>query len=445
MTERIRILLHYLRARWNQQRFPDRQALETWQEKQVQKLLQRILPVSGFYRNHFSGYAIEQWKQVPPVEKSELMAHFDDWNTIGVSLDQAMQVALQSEESRDFSPMIGSVAVGLSSGTSGNRGLFLVSASERQAWSGAMIAKILPDCWKRPERIALFLRANNNLYQALDEGGRVRFRYFDLLAPLETHLSTLDQYRPTVLVGPPSLLRMLADAQHEMRIHLQPKKIVSVAEVLEPLDAAWIGEVFGQTVHQVYQCTEGFLATTCPLGTLHLNEDLVVFEKEYLDKASGKFVPIITDFNRYTQPVLRYRLNDVLTEKQTPCPCGSVFSAIERIEGRCDDLFYFKHLYQDAQVAVFPDFLRRAVMLASPEISEYIIRQVAPEKIEVGLKLSSGTHQTVQDAVQLSLEALFSQQHCQTPEIRFIPYSSETERGKKLRRIQRVFARETHP
>nr|MBT2175989.1 CoF synthetase [Streptococcus mitis] len=97
----------------------------------------------------------------------------------------------------------------------------------------------------------------------------------------------------------------------------------------------FICATFKQTVHQVYQCTEGFLATTCKQGTLHINEDLVHIEKEYLDQEKGIFVPIITDFMRKTQPIIRYRLNDILIEKKTPCSCGSPFLALERIDGRC--------------------------------------------------------------------------------------------------------------
>lgn len=100
------------------------------------------------------------------------------------------------------------------------------------------------------------------------------------------------------------------------------KKIISVAEVLEDIDREFISTIFQQTVHQIYQCTEGFLATTCKHGTLHINEDLVHIEKEYLDQERGIFVPIITDFMRKTQPIIRYRLNDILIEKKQHAPAA---------------------------------------------------------------------------------------------------------------------------
>ncbi len=136
------------------------------------------------------------------------------------------------------------------------------------------------------------------------------------------------------------MLRFLAKSLREGELQISPLKILSVAEVLDPMDEQFIQETFEQKVHQVYQCTEGFLGCTCEHGTIHINEELLIMEKEYLD--DHKFIPIITDFSRKAQPILRYRLNDILTERTSPCPCGSPMLAIEKIEGRSDDIFYFQ-------------------------------------------------------------------------------------------------------
>ena len=42
---------------------------------------------------------------------------------------------------------------------------------------------------------------------------------------------------------------------------------------------------------------------------LHLNEDIIFVEKQYLD--GRRFYPVITDFKRTSQPVYRYQLNDI--------------------------------------------------------------------------------------------------------------------------------------
>ena len=80
-----------------------------------------VLSKSPKYR-HRKGQALDAFSV---QEKLEFMRDFDQINTRGLTLDEAMEVAVQSEQSRDFAPTLNGVTVGLSSGTSGNRGLFL--------------------------------------------------------------------------------------------------------------------------------------------------------------------------------------------------------------------------------------------------------------------------------------------------------------------------------
>ena len=97
-----------------------------------------------------------------------------------------------------------------------------------------------------------------------------------------------------VLIAPPSILRYLADR----KISLDARKIISVAEVLTPLDREAIEQHFQCTVHQLYTSTEGEIAATCEHGTLHLNEEIMVIQKEWIDDEQTMFHPIISDFKR---------------------------------------------------------------------------------------------------------------------------------------------------
>src|SRR5699024_7869763 len=106
-----------------------------------------------------------------------------------------------AERSRDFAPTIGDITVGLSSGTSGNRSLFLVSPAERYSWAGTMLAKILPDNILARHRSALCFRANSNLYSSVTSR-RFQFGFFDLLESLDRLTQKLSTFQPTLLVGP---------------------------------------------------------------------------------------------------------------------------------------------------------------------------------------------------------------------------------------------------
>jgi len=426
----------YIRTRMRG-RIRSRDQLLQWQEKQIVRHIARVRALSAYYRELWQGLPDEQWRSFPVIDKSDMMTHFDRLNTIGIRKDEAMNAAFRAEQTRDFRPEIGSVTVGLSSGTSGNRGLFLVSERERLAWAGTVLAKLLPGAFARRERVAFFLRANSNLYQSVNQG-RLQFVYFDLLAPADKLIARMNDYRPTVVVAPPSMLRIIGEAHRSGSMNVRPNRLISVAEVLDPLDRLYIEESFIRPVHQVYQCTEGFLAATCEHGTLHLNEDIVHIEKEVVDAELGKFVPIITDFSRITQPIIRYRLNDILTERRESCPCGSPYTAIESIDGRCDDLFYIPAADDPARfIPIFPDFISRTVIRASEHIEEYEVEQLAADHVRISLRVEAVYKQLTERTVEGMMQELCRQAGCVPIRIDFAPYANE--RGdRKLRRVRRT-------
>jgi putative adenylate-forming enzyme len=312
------------------------------------------------------------------MDKAIMMQNFDQMNTARLKLDELLACALQAERTRDFRPVVDGYSVGLSSGTSGSRAVFVVSPAERAQWAGAMLARLLPRGLFAGERVALFLRANNNLYTSI-RNPWVSFEFFDLLTPLEEHFKRLGRYAPTIVVGPAQVLRNLALAKQEGRIDVHPRKVISGAEVLESFDKALLKQVFGD-VGEVYQATEGFLASTCPHGTLHLNEAHVHVEPQWID--ATRFVPIITDFSRVTQPIVRYRLDDILVKDAAPCRCGSHEMALERIEGRCDDMLRLPGIGGQS-IDVIADGISRAIAQTLPLAADYRLIQTADAALEL--------------------------------------------------------------
>jgi putative adenylate-forming enzyme len=432
------IVVEYLRTKYLR-KFSTREQLLQWQDRQVRKFLEYVLPRSQFYRDYYRDWELNNWQNLPIIDKSIWMENFDRINTVGIRKEKAFELALQAEKERNFTPTINGITVGLSSGTSGNRGLFLLSDREREMWAGSILAKALPGSLIERQKIAFFLRANSNLYETIG-GQRLQFKYFDLLNSLSDSINTLNEYQPNILIAPPSMLRLLAEAQKTKYLKISPLKIVSVAEVLDPLDEMEISRIFSKIVHQIYQCTEGFLGYTCQYGTLHLNEDIAIVQKEYLDQNSGKFMPIITDFRRCTQPIVRYRLDDILTESQEKCACGSILMAIASIEGRKDDIFYFPSDTEDKLVPIFPDFIRRAIITTAEEIEEYMVCQLNPNLIELYLKIPSYVSDEVKIRLETSLKELIFKFGCQVPNIVYKEYIGKGQQLQKLRRVQRQFS-----
>jgi len=365
-------LWHYFRAR--RLIFADRAALEAHQAKRLTVFARRVLARSPYFRR-FSRQPIAAW---PLMDKALMMAQFDQMNTSGLQRDTLLACAQRSETERDFTPKIGKYSVGLSSGTSGQRGIFVVGPREQQVWAGGMLAKMLPDGLFAGERVALFLRADNNLYQSVNNRW-LSLEFYDLFAPFSAQLPRLEQQAPTLIVAPAQVLRALALAVLNKQIVLNVKKVISVAEVLEEQDRRLLAQVF-PTVGEVYQATEGFLAATCAHGTLHLNEEFLHIEPQWLDE--HRFTPLITDFTRSTQPIVRYRLDDVLVRRPEPCPCGQPTMALARIEGRRDDQLVLPDRQQRLKV-IFADLCSRAIANALPLTSDYRLIQHARRRLQL--------------------------------------------------------------
>jgi putative adenylate-forming enzyme len=392
---RLAILWHYTRARQRTVAWPDRAALERWQEARVRRHLQAIASRSPYFGRLARRTDVTLWRHWPTSDKALMMGHFDEWNTAGVRLEDAWPLAVEAERTRDFSRTLNGLTVGFSSGTSGSRGLFLASASERGLWAGMLLARVLRGTLLHRHRAALFLRADSPLYRTLGSR-RFQFEFFDLLQPLDHHRRRLSELRPTVLAAPPGVLTRLAAWPEAERLLAPPGILVSVADVLDAADRARTEEAFGCPVGQIYQATEGFLAATCPEGRLHWNEDAVVIEKEWLggdgresDGSRGegrRYTPIITDFRRLTQPIVRYRLDDVIVaDDGTPCPCGSPFETFGEIEGRHDDALRLPRADGAGEVLVFPDFVRRAVAMGVPPGIDYTVRQTSSSRWSIAL------------------------------------------------------------
>jgi len=426
MRERLAVVWYYIRARYLQH-FRTRKALRSYQKQRVLRQLAYFKEHSPYFKG-ISVHSFEDFRKLPLMNKAFMMEHFNALNCVGIDRDEALSLAIDGEKQREFSEKLGGISVGLSSGTSGARGLFLVSDRERALWAGTVLAKFLPKGKIFGHRIAFFLRADNNLYETIDSK-LIRFRYFDLLRDMGENLSELADYRPTLLVAPPSALLCIARAMERGELRIKPEKVISVAEVLRAEDAAYLKAQFGLSViHQAYQCTEGFLGYVCECGNFHLNEELVLIEREYLDET--RFVPIVTDFTRQSQPIVRYRLNDILVEKRGHCPCGNPATMIRYIEGREDDVFYFAGIRQK-EVAVFPDFISRCVIYAEG-VKNYKVVQDGSAHVTVYLERESSatSAQIRREFARLAGKMKF---HC--PEIAFAPYVPDFQR--KMKRVER--------
>ncbi len=426
MSEKIKVVKNFITLRYFR-KFKTREKLEKYQKKMLLKQMKHIKANSEYFKD-IKADSLEDFKELPLMNKKIMMDNFNKLNCVGIDRDKALEIAINGEKSRNFDEKLNNISVGLSSGTSGARGLFIISDEERALWAGGVLAKFLPRKDIFGHKIAFFLRADNNLYETIDSKA-IKFRYFDIMKDMKENIKELQEYQPTIVVAPPSVLLLIAEAQEKKEINVKPVKIISVAEVLTDEDEEYFKKVFNlKIIHQAYQCTEGFLGYKCECGSFHINEDVIYVEKEYID--DKRFVPIITDFLRKSQPIIRYRLNDILVEDDKKCPCGSATMVIKKVEGREDDIFMFDGI-DGNEVTVFPDFISRCVIYAQG-IKNYKVVQEDKENITVYL---DNMNEEIEEQIKNEFKRLSERMKFKNPKISFEKY--EFNLSRKMKRVER--------
>lgn len=390
-----------------------RENFERWQAHALRRFLDHDLPRARFY-----GKSPHHLGDLPVTDKATLMDNFERFNINGVSAAEAWKA--QAGDGR-----IGELTVGASTGTSGNRGLFVISEAEKYRWLGTILAKAVPDLIWRRQRVAVVLPQNTGLYESARKSRRIDLGFFDVTRGPESWRSSLEDFAPTVIIAPPKMLRHFAAED----FRLKPQRVFSAAETLDPVDRPVIEEFFRLPLDQIYMATEGLFAVTCRKGGLHLAEDSVFFEFE--PAGDGLVMPLVTAFRRQTQIMARYRMNDLLRLSQTPCRCGSPLRTVDEIVGRMDDAFRLASPH--GQILVTPDILRNAVLKADRRIDDFRLVQTAPHAIELSLapKLADEAATAAHQAVRTLLAARQA-----TASVSLMRKDLPLETGRKLRRVE---------
>ena len=342
---------------------------------------------SPYYRQLRADGWDGQFTSLPLMSKSEMLAHFDAINTAGLRQAELYEFAIRQQKREVSGLYRGQYSVGLSSGTSGTRLPTVLAPGERWQYGSLLFARSgIPAAIRQP-RVLFLLRVNNPAFTEVRFLG-VHMFYSDYTLPPEALVNIINEQRLNVLAGPPSMLRLLARLRDQ--IHAPVQALISYAEVLDDATRDELRSAFDAQVAQIYQGAEGFIASTCRMGNLHLNEDVLYVETiDAGDPLNQARRVVVTDLYRTTLPFIRYQLNDVLEIGGASCPCGSSFRVVGRIHGRADDVFYLRG--KDGQTRyLFPDYVVRSINQASDDVVEFQAIQHATDRIEIRLELKPG-------------------------------------------------------
>jgi phenylacetate-coenzyme A ligase PaaK-like adenylate-forming protein len=285
----------------------------------------------------------------PVLTKSLLMANFNDVVTDPRVTKQVVADFLNhSKDPKER--LFNELTVMHTSGTSGEIGYFLYAPADHARLRAAAMRNreayrsLFPRTRLRPRRIRVaFYGATGGHFAgvtsiaSLQQGVRRLFinaQAFEVNTPLPQVVERINQFRPDMLWGYTTALKMLGEEQRAGRLDIRPAAVAATGEMVTTADMQFLSAAFdGAVASSIYACTEHMmLGISNPgTGTMTLIDDDLVFEF-YEDHS------IITNLYNFTMPLIRYRMSDILRPVSAP---GARRIVIENLVGRTEQLPVF--------------------------------------------------------------------------------------------------------
>lgn len=217
-----------------------------------------------------------------------MMENFNDLNTCGLDLKKVTEYAIEKEIAKDYTGYyLDEYVIGMSSGTSGNKGIYITPRSMTKRLPFVFLARGGIPLKMLPFRILFLLRVFSQGFADIN-APMINLTYRSTMTNPEELIEIINREKINIIMAPPSMLRILMGLKDKIKVKL--KLIVSYAEVLEMEDKEKISKIFDVDIHEIYQASEGQMASTCKHGNLHINEDLV-FVELYDNHQSSKSCP----------------------------------------------------------------------------------------------------------------------------------------------------------
>jgi phenylacetate-CoA ligase len=207
---------------------------------------------------------------------------------------------------------------------------------------------------------------------------------------LDVFLDTIKRNNIEFYIGYPSVLNQLALHAKENKVSLSFKGIISTGEPLTEHLRKTISSQFNCNVLSRYSSLElGVIAHECEYHTLHVNGANLFVEVLGIDSdepiKNGEIGRIIvTDYNNYAMPLIRYDTGDLGSIEQSSCKCGRKGNVIRKLQGRKVDFI----IDADGNKFSFA-FLNTLIWPYHDKISHYQFLQNEAHIIKLFLQLSS--------------------------------------------------------
>ncbi|KAF0227619.1 MAG: hypothetical protein FD133_1133 [Erysipelotrichaceae bacterium] len=360
-------------------RFYSRRQIQAYQFKTIQRNFALAQAKAPYYEALNDGKGLLSWGdffRLPIMDKNILMNHFDEINTVGLKRTEVEAFACDKETRKDYTGYYKDrYVVGLSSGTSGNKGLYLTDKALTKKLPFVFLARSGLSLKYLPFKIMFCLRVFSQGFADINSP-LIKLNYVSTMTPIDHVIREINRQKINILMAPPSFVRLLISHREEIKSTFSC--IVCYAEVLTKEEKEKFKTFFHCQVIEIYQASEGQIASACKEGNLHINEDLVFVEMmdekgQVVDQSGVPGQLVVTNLVNTIQPLFRYRMNDWVVLKDS-CPCGSHYRVLDHIIGRQDDVMMF--MTNDHRLQhVFPDLISRWIITYSNDIREFKVIQ----------------------------------------------------------------------
>lgn len=333
-----------------------RERLDALRERRLRAVLAHAFERSAFYRQAFTEAGLGRGDVAhaplaafPAVDKATFLERFDDVVTVPGVTREAL-AAFDAGE-RDLAAAFGGRYHAVhSSGSTGAPAYFLYDAA---AWRTMLSGITRGALWGMPaaEAARLLARRPRVLYAAATDGryggvtavggGLARLgmpqRSLDVNMPLARWAAEVRAFRPSIVIGYPSAVKLLASLAESGEAALSLERVITCGEPLPRGLRRLFEQAFRCPVINFYGASES-LAMGVEADP---DEGMVLFDDlNWVEAAEDGLY--LTSLYNFAQPLIRYRLSDRLVLRPPAPGAACPFARAEGIQGRCEDLLWFE-------------------------------------------------------------------------------------------------------
>ena len=283
--------------------------MRSLQDEKLRKLLRFAWEHSAYYRAAFekAGITEEQLDTLPlfcfpTIEKQMLLEHFDELVTV-TDLKQENLREFDAGEAADRKPYQGKYHVVHSSGSTGKPGYFVY---DEDAWRQMLLGIIRAALWgmSMPQILRLLMQRPRIVYIAATDGryggamavgdgtrgvGASQL-YLDIKTPVTECIRQLKAFRPNIVIGYPSAIKILAQLMENGEVSLDAERVISCGEPLGRSLRTYLENIFRTQVVNFYGASESLAlgVEADPEEGMLLFDDMNIIEVEDLWFEDGR-------------------------------------------------------------------------------------------------------------------------------------------------------------